>query len=212
MTAYQDIPLDALPAAQYRVIYADPPWKFSAGKNKNPSRHYRTMPLPDIAALPVGRLAHPEGCRLLMWVTPPIMFLKFGPREVAASWGFTRYSTLRTWAKLYAKRGGLFIYNDSISRGPGFESTGDAEFLAIFKRGKPERIKGGVPRGLFFGSRREHSRKPDFIRDQIRDLFQGPRIELFTRVDSEGWDNWGDQVDRFQPAGPGQNAGAGAAA
>jgi hypothetical protein len=55
-----------LPKQHYRLIYSDPAWRFSAGPNKNPSRHYPTMKLKDIAALPVKELAHPDGCRLLM--------------------------------------------------------------------------------------------------------------------------------------------------
>ncbi|WP_341893762.1 MT-A70 family methyltransferase [Ferrovibrio terrae] len=189
----------ALPQGGYRVVYADPPWKFSAGKNKNPSRHYPTMPLRDIAALPVAGLAHPEGCRLLMWVTPPILLLPFGPREVLTAWGF-KYSTVRTWFKLYNRENGLFIYNNSMSRGPGYEATGDAEFLVVAKRGRPERIAGGKPRGAIFGQRREHSRKPDFVRDEICTLFQGPRVELFTRTQHDGFDNFGNEIGKFEAA------------
>jgi N6-adenosine-specific RNA methylase IME4 len=188
-----------LPSQHYRVIYADPPWKFSAGKNKNPSRHYRTMPLKEIAELDVGRLAHPDGCRLLMWVTPPILLLPFGPREVLTAWGF-KYSTVRTWFKLYSREDGLFIYNNSLSRGPGYEATGDAEFLVVAKRGRPERIAGGKPRGAIFGQRREHSRKPDFVRDEICSLFQGPRVELFTRTIHPGFDAFGNEITRFEAA------------
>jgi len=46
--------------------------------------------------------------------------------------------------------------------------------------------------------RREHSRKPDRIRDDIVKLCGDlPRIELFARTSMPGWDVWGNQVDKF---------------
>lgn len=43
--------------------------------------------------------------------------------------------------------------------------------------------------------RREHSQKPDEIRDYIvQSVGDLPRIELFARSKTEGWDVWGDEV------------------
>jgi N6-adenosine-specific RNA methylase IME4 len=185
-----------LPRRHYRVILADPPWKFSAGKSKNPSRHYPTMPLREIAKLPVGELAHPQGCRLFLWITAPIMLLPFGPREILTAWGF-KYSTARFWVKLNRREEGAFIYPNSVARGPGFEVTGDAEILVIAKKGRPQPIAGAKPRGVFFGAKREHSRKPDQVRDEICALFEGPRCELFARPRHAGFDCWGNEVGKF---------------
>lgn len=190
-------PFGDLHEAHYRLILADPPWKFSAGKSRNPSNHYQTMTLRDIAALPVGRLAHPEGCRLLMWVTAPIMLLPFGPREILTAWGF-RYSTMRTWAKLWPREDGMFVYPGSLAKGTGFEVSGDAEYLVIAKRGRPARVPPGKqPRAIMFGQRREHSRKPDWIRDEAIRMFAGPRAELFARHTVDGFDAWGNQTRKF---------------
>lgn len=192
-----DWPFADLHEAHYRVLYVDPPWRFSAGGRRNPKTHYPTMTLREIAALPVGRLAHPDGCRLLMWVTAPILLLPFGPREILSSWGF-RYSTMRTWAKLWPREDGMFVYPDSIAKGTGFEVSGDAEYLVIAKRGRPARVPPGKqPRAVVHARRREHSRKPDMIRDEIARLFAGPRAELFARETFDGWDAWGNQVRRF---------------
>ena len=56
---------------KYSVIYADPPWRYdSRSSGKNPETHYPTMPLEDIAALPVKELAD-DDCVLFLWVTFP---------------------------------------------------------------------------------------------------------------------------------------------
>ena len=45
---------------------------------------------------------------------------------------------------------------------------------------------------------REHSRKPDEIRDRIVELCGDlPRIELFARQKTDGWDVWGNETDKF---------------
>ena len=44
--------------------------------------------------------------------------------------------------------------------------------------------------------RREHSRKPDEVRERIVELFGDiPRIELFARQKVDGWDSWGDEIE-----------------
>ena len=43
---------------------------------------------------------------------------------------------------------------------------------------------------------RDHSRKPDCVRDRIVELCGDlPRIELFARQIIKGWDSWGNQVE-----------------
>ena len=69
---------------QYRAILADPPWSFrvwgrDVGK-RSAASHYDTMPLNEIAALPVGRLAAPD-CALFLWVPGPSQFEILGDLE-----------------------------------------------------------------------------------------------------------------------------------
>lgn len=43
--------------------------------------------------------------------------------------------------------------------------------------------------------RREHSRKPDQVRDNITKICGDlPRIELFARQETDGWDCWGNEM------------------
>ena len=44
--------------------------------------------------------------------------------------------------------------------------------------------------------RKKHSGKPQIIRDRIVEMFGDlPRIELFAREKTEGWDVWGNEVE-----------------
>lgn len=181
----------------YRVVYADPPWKFSSGPARNPRNHYPTMTIDEIKALPVRDLAHPDGCRLLMWITMP---LAHRISDILGAWGF-RYSTARVWAKLWPSEDEMFLYPDSLARGTGYEVVGNCEMLVIAKRGRPERVPPGKqPASLFFARRRQHSRKPETVRTEIASLFDGPRCELFSRSPSAGWDSWGNETRKFAEA------------
>jgi site-specific DNA-methyltransferase (adenine-specific) len=49
---------------------------------------------------------------------------------------------------------------------------------------------------MIFAQRREHSRKPDETRQRIIQLVGDlPRIELFARQKTDGWDVWGNEVE-----------------
>ena len=63
-------------------------------------------------------------------------------------------------------------------------------------RGSPRRLGKDV-RKLVIDRRREHSRKPDQVRELIERLVGGPYLELFARETKRGWDCWGDQVGLF---------------
>jgi N6-adenosine-specific RNA methylase IME4 len=69
------------------------------------------------------------------------------------------------------------------------------EMCLIATKGKIKRINAGV-RQLQRYKVREHSRKPDEFRNEIIKLVGNlPRIELFAREKSEGWDVWGNEVE-----------------
>jgi N6-adenosine-specific RNA methylase IME4 len=47
---------------------------------------------------------------------------------------------------------------------------------------------------LILAPRREHSRKPDEMRQMIEKVSYEPRIELFARERFPEWDAWGNEV------------------
>lgn len=61
-------------------------------------------------------------------------------------------------------------------------------------KGKPKRIRNNI-RQVCHEIREGHSKKPDEIRKRIVELMGDiPRIELFARQKTEGWDVWGNEV------------------
>lgn len=56
---------------KYTVIYADPPWRYAQkGLQGAAERHYPTMGIEELCALPVAELAAPDSV-LFMWATFP---------------------------------------------------------------------------------------------------------------------------------------------
>ena len=55
----------------YEIIYADPPWRYSAKKVQGAAEnHYPTMSIDELCALPVAELAAKDSA-LFMWATFP---------------------------------------------------------------------------------------------------------------------------------------------
>ena len=70
------------------------------------------------------------------------------------------------------------------------------EQCLLATRGHPARLAKDVKR-LVIEKRREHSRKPDCVRDRIERLVTGPYLELFGRETKKGWDCWGNEAGLF---------------
>jgi N6-adenosine-specific RNA methylase IME4 len=185
------------PDKKYQVIYADPPWSYMDKRDKpGPSgntggsalRQYPTMSISDIKALPVGDIAD-EPCILFMWATWPLMIHW---NDVIEAWGF-KYKTLGfDWIKQYPKSGKLCI-------GAGSYTRSNSEVCLIGVKGKAASMI--VDRSICNvqpASRGEHSKKPELFRDLIVQLVgDRPRIELFARNSSHGWDSWGNETTKF---------------
>ena len=169
---------------KYSIIYADPPWTFKTysdkGKGRSAERHYSCMTKKDIQELPVERISA-DDCILFMWVTFPT--LEEG-LELIKAWGFTYKTCGFTWVKRNRKSDGWFW-------GLGYWTRANAEICLIATKGKPKRVSRGVHQ-VVDARVREHSRKPDEVRDRIVALCGDlPRIELFARQRADGWDCWG---------------------
>lgn len=171
---------------KYSIIYADPPWNYrdkaKAGK-RGAEFKYPVMRLKDIHQLPVDKIAA-ENAVLFLWITMP--FLESAIRVMRA-WGF-EYKTMGfTWIKR-AKNGG-------VRWGMGNWTRANPEFCLIGTRGKPKRVSAGV-HSVVETIPGRHSEKPEAVRDRIVELMGDiPRIELFARQTTPGWDVWGNEVE-----------------
>lgn len=175
---------------RYSVIYADPPWFYN--KRKDPTKsfgkgaagHYNVMKIDEIASIPIQRIAE-KNCVLFLWVTFPNLIDGINLFE---KWGF-KYTTLGfSWIKTYPKNGKPVF-------GIGYYAKSNCEVCLMGIKGKMKPVSNSVS-SCVISPRREHSRKPDEVRERIVELFGDvPRIELFARQWAEGWDCWGNQCE-----------------
>lgn len=177
------------PNRGFRIIYADPPWQFKNwsedGEDRNANQHYDCMSIEDIYDMKIEAIAS-ENSLLFLWVTDPL--LQEGI-ETMRRWGFEYKTVGFVWHKT-RESGAEFM-------GCGYYTRANPEMCLIGRRGKPGYPKDRSIRQYQAYNIREHSRKPDEIRDLITKMYDGPRIELFARQKSEGWESWGNQTEKF---------------
>jgi N6-adenosine-specific RNA methylase IME4 len=173
----------ALPDDVFRVIYADPPWKYGdervgVAESTAAEHHYPTMPVADICALPVREIAASDAV-LFLWATFPLLP---DALAVVTAWGF-KYKTAFVWAK---GRPNMGHYHQA-----------DAELLLVATRGSctPDVDTRETQVQLVKRTGR-HSAKPEDFRDMIDRMYpHGARVELFARSAApDGWCVWGNEA------------------
>lgn len=179
-----------LPKRHFGAILVDPPWHFEVWSlpkdgGRHAARHYKTMPIAEIYALPVVELAARD-CVLFLWVTWPM--LQQGLKAIG-SWGFKYKTCAFAWIK---------ADDGKVWAGTGYWTRANSEVCLLATRGQPKRINADV-RQAIIEPRREHSRKPDVIHNRIERLVSGPYLELFARAPRSGWTVWGNETDKFGP-------------
>ena len=103
------------------------------------------------------------------------------------AWGFTFKTVAFVWVKQCRK-------SDNIFTGMGYWTRANAEICLLATRGHPKRAARDVKQ-VILSHVEEHSKKPDEARRRIEALMGDvPRIELFARQATPGWDVWGNEV------------------
>ena len=168
------------PDKKYQIIYADPAWHY----NRHDTRGcpYPMLDVEEIINFKVnGKLVKEisdENCILFLWATFPKLP---DALKVIEGWDF-EYKTLGfNWIKQNKKNPNWFW-------GMGNWTRSNPEICLIGTKGKPKRLRADV-HSVIVSSYREHSKKPDVIRERIIQLVGDlPRIELFSRTKVHGWD------------------------
>jgi N6-adenosine-specific RNA methylase IME4 len=181
-------------AEPFRVIVADPPWRFSdnlPGDTRGASKQYACMTTAEICRLgdthlgdltimdqPIARDA-----ALLLW---RVASMPQDALDVVRAWGFTPKTEL-IWLKKTSTGKRWF--------GMGRTLRAEHETCIVATRGRPSVLNHST-RSTFVtdldvaglsATVGRHSEKPDAFTEIVESLFDGPRLELFARRQRAGW-------------------------
>ena len=183
------------PTKKYSIIYADPPWSYYNDSTVSPDcttiKGMRRPPYPvmsskDIKELPVYSLAN-DDCILFCWTTDYHLTKCI---EIITAWGFTYKTVGFVWSKRNKD-------NTPVCFMGAYTMKSGVELCLLATKGKnaTKMVINHSVRSYIESPREKHSKKPDIIRNRIVDLVGDvPRIELFARQKTDGWDVWGNEV------------------
>ena len=174
------------------VIYADPPWRFRGGFYCKPGAEsnlpYSSMSAKEIKALSPGvRKIAGDSSVLFLWTTDKHLSQAL---LTIKAWGF-KYKTIGfVWLKMTKK--GEPVHRTS------YYTRKSTELCLLATRG-PVHSKWLKKHSdqLVQEACREHSRKPDTVRDRIAEMFsESQKYELFARHKFDGWKSWGNEIEK----------------
>lgn len=168
----------------YQIIYADPPWRYDQKSLQGAAeKHYATMSMEELCGLPVEQISAKDSL-LFLWATFPQLPAAL---RLVSAWGFKYKTVAFLWLKKNRRADSWFF-------GLGFWTRGNAELCLLATRGHPKRKAANIHQ-FIISPIEAHSKKPDIVRDKIVALAGDvPRIELFARQETPGWDVWGNEV------------------
>ncbi len=174
-----------IPMGKYRIIYADPPWKYTEDgltgvSNKdeygNVEKHYPQLSTEELCQLKIPETE--DNAVLFLWATSPFLEKSF---QVINAWGFN-YKAGFVW--------------DKIKHNFGYYNSVRHEILLICTKGSCRPDNKKLIDSVQSIERKKHSEKPEELRNIIDKLYsEGKRIELFARKKTDGWDAWGNEIE-----------------
>lgn len=178
---------------KYNIIYADPPWAFSNSRKSRPDQNthelqkkieefYPTMTTKELCALPVKNICADDAI-CFMWVCDGFIHDAI---HIIETWGFTYRVT-------------AFIWKKNLAVTPGMWTMKNCEFIILGTKGRMHKylLKRNIQQFIETPRIGIHSQKPEIFRTKIVEMFGNelPKIELFARHKTEGWDIWGNELE-----------------
>lgn len=181
---------------KYNIIYADPAWSYyndstakkdcttTKGMTRPP---YSVMSSKEIMDLNVKDISA-DNSILFIWTTD---YHLEKCMQVINAWGFTYKTVGFAWAKK-TKTGKPVCFMGAYTMKSGIELC----LLATKGKDAHKLVKKHNIRALVESQREQHSKKPNEIRNRIVELLGDiPRVELFAREKTDGWDIWGNELN-----------------
>jgi len=172
-------PMPATPSGSYRLLYADPPWRYEHVETENRAieNQYPTMDLDAICALQVPAA---DDAVLFLWATSPKLAEAM---RVLEAWRFD-YRTCAVW--------------DKEQIGMGYYFRQQHELLLVAARGMLPVPRPAIrPASVLHARRGLHSAKPTQVYVLLETMYpeftDADRVELFCRTPRPGWAQWGNE-------------------
>jgi len=182
----EDIESGELPELQglFDVVSVDPPWPYEGESKKvtsfDPNGRRVANPYPEMSIQEIKDIQMPlmNDSIVFLWTTHKFLPDAF---DILKEWGMEYKATL-VWNK------------EKIGMGAWFRMQ--CEFCLVGVKGKPY-FENTKYRDIFSEPRREHSRKPDSFFNMVEEITLGRRLEYFSREKREGWEVFGNDVEKF---------------
>lgn len=172
---------------KYKTLVVDPSWDVKHGR-RTPTGIYGTrytrpnfelMSNEDLLLFPIDKFAAEES-HIYLWAINSSLRFVF---EILEAWNF-KFHCVLVWNKNIGFRPQVFYFRN--------------EFILFGYRGKLTYYTGGCIPTHFLAKTREVVRKPDELYQIAEQVSLPPRIDIFSREKRKGWDNWGDEVEKFE--------------
>lgn len=168
----------------FDIISFDPPWPYE-GESKeittyDPNGRRVANPYPEMSIEQIKQIEVPssDNSVVFLWTTHKFLNDAF---DILKTWGFQYKATL-VW--------------DKEKMGMGAWLRMQCEFCLIGIKGRPY-WDNTKYRDIIRESRREHSRKPDSFFEMVENITLGRKLEYFSREKRNGWEVFGNDINKF---------------